>query len=163
MEFSRKIGGSADVIAIAQVDQYSKEITKDRIVTEIMLVLEGFQPRVLSYIKTVNERPIFFFAVDRWIFERDIERGFLGEAVASKLIFPHSNLLGGEYLDKQEVVLKKRLILEVLENLIANFPELTNRIQIQPQYFLYEVLLNRVRIFPLLAYDASKVVNAAYA
>ena len=30
--------------------------------------------------------------------------------------------------------------------------------QIKPQYFLYEVLLSRIRVFPLLAYDASNVI-----
>ena len=113
----------------------------------------------MSYIKTVNERTVFVFAVDQWIFERDIERGFLGEAIASKLIFPHSALYGEEYLHKKEVALKKRLILELLENLASNFPELANRIQIKPQYFMYEVLLNRIRVFPLLTYDTSNLMN----
>jgi Kae1-associated kinase Bud32 len=101
---------------------------------------------------------VFVFAIDQWIFERDIERGFLGEAIASKLVFPHLNIYGDGYLHKQEVALKKRLILELLENLTINFPELANRMQIRPQYFLYEVLLNRIRVFPLLAYDASNVI-----
>jgi tRNA A-37 threonylcarbamoyl transferase component Bud32 len=112
----------------------------------------------MSYIRTLNERAVFVFAIDQWIFERDIERGFLGEAIASKLVFPHFNINGDGYLHKQEVALKKRLILELLENLIINFPELANRMQIRPQYFLYEVLLNRIRVFPLLAYDASNVI-----
>ena len=32
--------------------------------------------------------------------------------------------------------------------------------QIKPQYFLYEVVLNRIRVFPLLAYDASNLIAA---
>jgi Kae1-associated kinase Bud32 len=112
----------------------------------------------MSYIRTLNERTVFVFAIDQWIFERDIERGFLGEALASKLVFPYFSINGDCYLRKQEVALKKRLILELLENLTINFPELANRMQIKPQYFLYEVLLNRIRVFPLLAYDASNVI-----
>jgi Kae1-associated kinase Bud32 len=113
----------------------------------------------MSYIKTVNERPIFVFAVDQWIFERDIERGFLGEAIASKLLFPHSALYGNDYFHEKEVTLKKRLILELIENLASSFPELAPRFQIKPQYFMYEVLLSRIRVFPLLAYDLSNVLN----
>ena len=78
-----------------------------------MLVIHDFQPRLMSYLKTVNNKTIFVFAVDQWIFERDIDRGFLGEAIASKLIFPHLPLLGKDYLHEKEVSLKKRLILEL--------------------------------------------------
>ncbi len=158
LEFCRHVAGSAQVTAVAQVDKYLMTAS-DRSVIEIMLVLHDFQPRVMSYIKTVNERTIFVLAVDQWVFERDIERGFLGEAIASKLISPYSSLAGGDYLHKNEVALKKRLVLELLENLTMNFPELAHRIQIKPQYFMYEVLLNRIRVFPLLAYSASSVLN----
>ena len=46
-----------------------------------------------------------------------------------------------------------------LENLASSFPELSHRIQIKPQYFLYEVLFSRIRISPLLTYDTSNLVN----
>ena len=127
-------------------------------VMEIMVVIRDFQPRVMSYIKRLKGRPVFVLAIDQWIFERDVERGFIGEAIAGKLVFPYLALDGEGYLHGQEVTLKKRLILELLENLAINFPELAGRMQIKPQYFLYEVLLNRIRVFPLLAYDASYVV-----
>ncbi|MGD0994833.1 MAG: RIO1 family regulatory kinase/ATPase [Candidatus Bathyarchaeia archaeon] len=158
-EFCRHVAGSASITAIAQVDKYTVKTASEKTVIDVMLVIRDFQPRVMSYIKTVNERPIFVFAVDQWIFERDIERGFLGEAIASKLIFPHSALYGDDYLHEKEVTLKKRLILELLENLASSFPELSPRIQIKPQYFMYEVLLSRIRVFPLLAYDLSNVLN----
>ena len=104
-------------------------------------------------------KTIFVFAVDQWIFERDIDRGFLGEAIASKLVFPHLPLFGNEYLNEKEVSLKKRLILELLENLIVNFPELVKLIQIKPQYFMYEVFSNRIRVFPLIAYDVANLTS----
>ncbi|MGD0645075.1 MAG: AarF/UbiB family protein [Candidatus Bathyarchaeia archaeon] len=158
LEFCRHIAGSAKITAIAYVDNYSIK-PKEKTIIEVMLVVHGFQPRVMRYMKTVREKTIFVFAVDQWIFERDIERGFLGEAIASKLIFPHSAIYGEDYLHEKEVMLKKRLILELLENLTLSFPELAHRIQIKPQYFMYEVLLNRIRIFPLLAYELSNLMN----
>jgi len=158
LEFCRRIAGSASITAVAQVDKYSWNAANDKTVIEVMLVIKNFQPRIMSYIRTINERAVFVFAVDQWILERDIERGFLGEAIASKLVFPYFAFNGDTYLHKQEVALKKRLILELLENLTVNFPELANQMQIRPQYFLYEVLLNRIRIFPLLAYDSSNFI-----
>jgi len=90
-------------------------------------------------------------AVDQWIFERDIERGFLGEASATTLLLPYTSLIGEDYLHVQEVKLKRRLVLELLENLTLSFPELLSQIHIQPEYFMYEVLLKRVRVFPPFA------------
>jgi Kae1-associated kinase Bud32 len=115
----------------------------------------------MSYVKIVDGRSIIFFAVDQWVFERDVDRGFLGEALAGTLIFPHTTLVGKEYLLKQEVLLKKRLILELLENLVLSFPELAHQLHIKPKYFMYEVMLNRVRIFPPLSYGTSNFMNGA--
>ncbi len=159
LEFCRHIAGSAKVTAIGLVNNYSMKTLNEKTIQEVMLVIHDFQPRLMSYIKTVNNKTVFVFAVDQWIFERDIERGFLGEAIASKLIFPHFTLCGNDYLHKKEVNLKKRLILELLENLALSFPELAPRIQIKPQYFMYEVLLNRIRVFPLLAYNLSNLMS----
>ncbi len=107
----------------------------------------------MRYFKPLKNRTVFIFAVDQWIFERDVDRGFLGEAIASKLVFPYQALEGAVYLREREVELKQRLILELLENLVINFPELAQSIQIMPQYFMYEVFSSRLRVFPLLAYD----------
>ena len=73
--------------------------------------------------------------------------------------FSSCPVFGQDYLQDKEVALKKRLILELLQNLAANFPELTQRIQIKPQYFMYEELLSRIRVFPLLAYDTADLIN----
>jgi Kae1-associated kinase Bud32 len=159
LEFCRHIAGASKIAAIALVDNYSMKTSNERTIHEVMLVIHDFQPRLMSYLKTVNNKTVYVFAVDQWIFERDIDRGFLGESIASKLIFPHTALYGNDYLHEREVALKKRLILELLENLVLNFPELAHRIQIKPQYFMYEVFSNRIRVFPLIAYDVSNLMS----
>jgi Kae1-associated kinase Bud32 len=159
LEFCKHIAGTSKIAALALVDNYSMKTSNQRIIHEVMLVIHDFQPRLMSYLKTVNNKTILVFAVDQWIFERDIDRGFLGEAIAGKLIFPHLPLFGNEYLIEKEVVLKKRLILELLENIVVNFPELVQSIQIKPQYFMYEVFSNRIRIFPLIAYDVANLTS----
>jgi len=159
LEFCRHIAGTSKIAALALVDNYSMKTSNQRTIHEVMLVIHDFQPRLMSYLKTVNNKTIFIFAVDQWIFERDIDRGFLGEAIASKLIFPYLPLFGNDYLHEKEVILKKRLILELLENLVVNFPELVQSIQIKPQYFMYEVFSNRIRVFPLIAYDVANLIS----
>ncbi len=141
------------------MDDYSQKPGNDRVIQEVMLVIHDFQPRLMSYLKSVKNKTVFVFAVDQWVFERDIDRGLLGEAIASKLIFPYHALQGEAYLHERELELKQRLVLELLENIVVNFPELANRIQILPQYFMYEVFSNRIRVFPLLAYDVADLTR----
>ncbi len=155
IDFCKHIAGSSAVTAIAMVQGNNNEKT----LLQIVAIIHSFQPRVMSYIKKIDERTIFVLAVDQWVFERDIEKGFLGEATASKLIFPYLALSGKEYLYKREIALKKRLILEAIENLISSFPELAHHIQIKPEYFIYEIILSRIRVFPLLAYTISDLMD----
>jgi len=159
LNFCRHIAGSSKIVAITLVDNCSMTISSKQSIHEVILVIHDFQPRLMRYFKTINDKMIFVFAVDQWIFERDVDRGFLGEAIAGKLIYPHLVLQGSEYLYEKEVLLKKRLILELLENLVLNFPELEQSMQIKPQYFMYEVLSNRIRVFPLIAYDLQKLTH----
>jgi tRNA A-37 threonylcarbamoyl transferase component Bud32 len=161
LEFCRHIAGSAQITAISLLGNYSTGTSSVKAALEAMLVVRDFQPRLMSYVKIVDGRSIIFFAVDQWVFERDVDRGFLGEALAGTLIFPHTILHGEEYLQKQEILLKKRLILELLENLVLSFPDLAHQLHIKPKYFMYEVMLNRVRIFPPLAYGTSNFMNGA--
>lgn len=160
-EFCRHIAGSAEVTAISQLGNYPMVPSNAKATSEIVAVIRDFQPRLMSYVKIVGGKNIVFFAVDQWVFERDVDRGFLGEALAGTLIFPHTPLLGETYLHTQEILLKKRLILELLENLVLSFPELSYRLHIKPEYFMYEVILNRVKIFPPLAYGLSNFMNGA--
>jgi len=159
LEFCRHVAGSTQITAISLLGNYSNRISNAKATLEAVLVIRDFQPRLMSYVKIIGGRNIMLFAVDQWVFERDIDRGFLGEALAGTLIFPHITLLGNEYLHKQEILLKKRLILELLENLILSFPDLAYQLRIKPEYFMYEVMLNRVRIFPPLAYGTSTFIN----
>jgi tRNA A-37 threonylcarbamoyl transferase component Bud32 len=160
-EFCRHVAGSAQVTAIGQLRDYPMVPSTAKATSEIVAVIRDFQPRLMSYVKNIDGKNIVFFAVDQWVFERDVERGFLGEALAGILIFPHTPLFGEMYLHAQEILLKKRLILELLENLVLSFPELSCSLHIKPEYFMYEVVLNRVKIFPPLAYGLSNFLNGA--
>jgi tRNA A-37 threonylcarbamoyl transferase component Bud32 len=155
LEFCRHIAGTNQITAVGLCDISSLGVPTSKIAVEVVMVIHDFQPRLMSYAKVVKGRNVIVFAIDQWIFERDIERGLLGEASASMLIFPFVALVGKNYLHNQEVLLKKRLILELLENIVLSFPELSYVVRIKPEYFMYEVILNRVHVFPPLTYGMS--------
>ncbi len=159
MDFCRHITGTTEFLAIGIVDNDSIKDSTSKSLMEIIVVIQNFQPRIMSYLKNFQEKTVMIIAIDQWIFERDIERGFLGESIASKLIFPHVAIYGSAYLHEKEILLKKRLIIELLENLIQSFPELAYNFRIKPQYFMYEIMLNRVKVFPLIAASVSNLMK----
>jgi len=161
VELAEHIVGSANIRAICLIDTYSNQhMEESKTVLEVVVIIKKFQPRLLSYVASLNGKTVIIFAITQWIFERDIDRGFIGEAIASKLVFPYTSLQGKQYLQTQELILKKRLILESIENLSSSYPELIYHMQIKPQFFLYDILLKRLRFFPLLAYEMSDRIES---
>jgi len=151
LEFGKHVAGSSQITAASVFDFCASETMSARNAIEAIFIVRDFPSRIRSFLRVIAGRTVVIIAVDQWVFERDIERGFLGEASVGTLVFPYTALRGKRYLHTQEVALKKRLILELLENLRLGFPEFSDRIRIKPEYFMYEVLVNRVRVFPPLA------------
>jgi tRNA A-37 threonylcarbamoyl transferase component Bud32 len=152
VSFCKRIAGSCQITTACIVSDYALGLTDAKIVLEVLLVIRGFQPRLMSYVKILDDRSVIVFAVDEWVFERDVDRGFLGEALAERIIFPYVALRNENYLHLQEVKLKKRLILELFENLVLDFPELSYNFHIKPKYFMYETMMSRARLFPPMIY-----------
>ncbi len=160
LNFSRHVAGSCEITAACVCGDYAMGFAPEKATVEVLLVLRDFQPKLMNYVKVFDENNIIVFAVDEWIFERDVERGFLGEALAGGLIFPYIPIVNADYLHDQEIKLKKRLILELLENLVLDFPELSYEIYIKPEYFMYETMLRRARLFPLKIYSLMNFMQA---
>ena len=152
-DFCRHIAGSSQIAAACIVGDYTLCERDPKKVLELLLVVHDFQPRLMNYIKVLGSKTIIFLAVDQWVFERDVDKGFLGEALAGKIIFPYVAIANEDYLHFQEVKLKKRLILELLETLVLDFPELSYNFHIKPEYFLYETLMSRTRLFPPMIHN----------
>lgn len=153
IDFCRGVVGSCQITAACIVGDYALGLTDAKTVLEILLIVRDFQPRFMSYVKVLGDRNLIVLAVDKWIFERDVDRGFLGEALAERIIFPYIALTNEDYLHLQEVELKERLILELLENLVLDFPELSYNFHIEPEYFMYETMISRARLFPPMIYS----------
>ena len=156
ISFCEHIAGAHQIVAICESDDYSIEVPNSKTTLEVIVVIRDFQPHLMSYVRVIDDRNVIFFAVEQWIFERDVDRGFIGEALARLLIFPYDSLLNADYLRLHEVKLKRRLVLELLENIVLSYPQFSYNMRIKPEYFMYEVMLSRVRVFPPMAYGASE-------
>ncbi len=149
MNFCRHLAGSLDITAVCVGGSHVFQHRRSRTV-DVLLIIAGFPSRIMSYMKSTGNRTIRVLAVDQGLFENDVERGVAGEALAQPLILPYAPLLNGSYLFSMEIKLKKRMIEELLGNLVLEFPELSRQLRIEPEYFLSEIVLIRARLFPPL-------------
>jgi len=152
LNLCKGIAGSREVVAACFYGSRVCGYADEKSDVNILLVLSGHRPVLTSFFKSLNGVSVFFLVADRGAFERDVERGWLGEFLAEKIALPYEPLVNGDYLQRLEVRLKKRLIWELLENIVSEFPELSQELLIKPEYFLYEALVRRARLFPPITY-----------
>jgi tRNA A-37 threonylcarbamoyl transferase component Bud32 len=152
LNFCKHIAGSGDLVAACLSSDVSAVSIRVGGVADVLAVISGYVPRLMNFLKPFDGRNVLITAVDAWVFERDVDKGFLGEVLAGRMIFPYVSLVNAGYFQPLEVKLKKRLVLELLENLVLDYPELSYELRIKPEYFMYEAMITRARVFPLLNY-----------
>lgn len=151
-DFCEQIADSREIVAACLYGPHVYGYADCAPDLNVLLVIRGFQPKLMSYFKSLAENNVLIFAVDQKIFERDVKHGWLGELVAGPITTPYDPLTNDEYLYRQEVRVKKRMIWQLLENLVLEFPEFCNEFLIRPEYFMYEIMARWTRLFPLITY-----------
>jgi tRNA A-37 threonylcarbamoyl transferase component Bud32 len=159
LNFCRHAAGSCHVVAVCIRGDYGSVLPTVKTIVQVLAILHDFQPRLMNYVKVFGTTNVSVLAVDEWVFERDVDRGFLGEALAAGLIFPYVALVNRHYLHVQEVRLKKRLVIELLQSLVLDFPELSYELCMKPEYFMYETMLMRGRLFPPTLYALTSLME----
>ena len=146
------VAGSSQIVAACFYGSWVCGYADEKSDVNVLLILDGFPLLLNTYCKSTDEVNALILAVDRRAFERDVEQGWLGEFVAEKLAVPYEPLINGEYLQRQEVKMKRRIVSELLGNIVLEFPELSSEFLIKAEYFMYEVMMQRARLFPLVTY-----------
>jgi len=103
-----------------------------------------YGPRVCGYAKENT----LILVVDSGALEKDVKQGWLGEFGAEKILVPYEPLFNKDYIWRQEVLFKRRIVWELLENIVLGFPESSHELLIKPEYFLYETIMQRSKLFP---------------
>ncbi len=158
LSLCRSIAGSRSIVGACVCGSYV--LGQKEVPLEVLLIIDGFSPGLMNQFRFIGSHPLLIFALDKRFFERDVEQGFLGEAFAIQLLFPYIPVVNYNYLKTYEIKLKRRIILECMESLVLDFPELSYELQIRPEYFLYEALLSRVRLFPPMLYTVSNFLRS---
>jgi len=153
LEICSDIASSRQITAICIYGPWVCGYADKKTDLNILLVLENFTLRLNTYFATVDDVNVSVLTVNRADFEKDVYKSRLGEFFAEKVTVPYEPLKNEEYLRLHELKIKKRTVLELLENLILEFPELSHEILIKKEYFMYEVMMRRVRVFHPLTYS----------
>jgi tRNA A-37 threonylcarbamoyl transferase component Bud32 len=143
----RQIAASHELVAACLYGPYVCGYGREKGDLNVLLVLSGFRPALRSYHKSLNGIDVFILTVERGAFEKDVKAGWLGEFAAEKVMVPYEPLYNEEYLSHQEVLLKRRIVWELLENIVLGFPESSHELIIKPEYFLYETIMQRSKLF----------------
>ena len=153
LSICKRIAGSHNIVAACfygpRVCGYGNEKSD----IHALLLLSDYQTGLKCYSKPSNGVNVFILAVDQRIFERDIEQGWLGEFAAEKVTAPYEPLINEKHLSRREVKAKRRIIWELFENIVLEFPELCHELLIKPEYFMYESMMRRARLFPPITYS----------
>jgi tRNA A-37 threonylcarbamoyl transferase component Bud32 len=149
----KRIAGSRQIVAACFYGPWVCGYADEKSDVNVLLILDSFPLLLNTYVRSTDGVNALILTVDRRAFERDVEQGWLGEFVAEKVMVPYEPLINGEYLQRQEVKMKKRTVSELLENLVLEFPELSNELLIKAEYFMYEAMMQRARLFPLITYS----------
>lgn len=148
----RSVAGNRAIVAACLYGPSVSGYGDDRCDVDVLLILKGFGSRIRTRRRKIGVRNALVLAVDQGAFQKDVSAGWLGEIGADKLLIPYEPLINGDYLWRQEVTLKKRIVWELLEGLILEFPELSHELAIRQEYFMYEDQMRRAKLFPLVAY-----------
>ncbi len=119
---------------------------------KVLIVTSSRQPLLRSHKRKVAGVSASFLVIDRENFERDAEQGTLGELAVENIFTPYKPFINKDYLWRQEVMAKKRIISGLLDNLVLEFPEVCYDLYVRPEYFIYETMTRMASLFPPLTY-----------
>ena len=132
---------------------------------DILLVLEEYKD-LIKYVYMHNDNRIdaSILIVDANALLKDAERAMLGEFVIGRLLNPYEPLYNIDYLNKAEMIYKRRVILEELNELIHINPlALAGELLIPVEYFLFSKLKKRAKIYPHAVYSYIKTYTGSNA
>ena len=153
MNWCKQIAGSREITCACLFGARAGSYGNEKSGINVLLVIKNYPSRLMVYPKVIEGSNVFFLVVDCGLFEADVEQGIIGEFVAEKIVLPYTPLVNHEFLWRQEVKLKKRIVCEILENLVLQYPEMSHEFLIKPEYFMYEDMTRKARLFPLMTYS----------
>ena len=160
LDLCMDVAGSREIVAACMYGPRVQGYGDEGSYIEVLLVLKSSRHIFRCHLKRVTaDGEVFILVVDQGFFEKDVESEWLGGLVVDNILTPYEPLVNGEYLQREEIEVKRRIILEIVSNLVLEYPEMSSEILLKPEYFLYEAMRRRALLFPLITYKFLNVLR----
>jgi tRNA A-37 threonylcarbamoyl transferase component Bud32 len=146
------------IVAATICDPYLQNVEKKPSIG-VLLILESPRLVLKHRVKTVGETSVSILAVDMKTFEKDLSKDWLGGLLAENLLTPYKPLVNASYLWEQEVRAKKKIIVEILANLVLEYPTMSHELLIKPEYFMLEAMARKAFLYPPIEYKFLKLLE----
>ncbi len=99
-------------------------------------------------LRSLKDVAVSLLVVDQKTFKKDAERDWLGGLLVENMLTPYQPLTNRDFLWDQEVKVKKRIVIEILGNLVLEYPEMSHELLIKPEYFMFECMARKASLYP---------------
>jgi len=120
---------------------------------DCLLILESYRDAVRYHYRKLDSINVALLAVDRELFELDVEKGGLGDFVAGRLMSPYLTVENPQYFEAAELRVKRRVVEEEIEDLVLEYGELARGLEIRLEYFPLSRMKKRAKVYPPIRYS----------
>ena len=153
LSFANEIAQSCAITATclygSRVGGYAREDSD----YDCLLVLKNYRDAVRYHYRKLGSVNAAVLAVDKELFELDVEKGGLGDFVVGRLMSPYLPIKNSEYLEAAELQVKRRVVEEEAEDLVLEYGELSRGLEIRPEYFPLSRMKKRAKVYHPIRYS----------
>ena len=117
--------------------------------SQLLVVLGGSHPFKVRRRKKPPKIDLMIFVGERELLG-DCSEEELGGAVAGVFLLPYIPVIAVDLLEKVDVIYKRHVIIESLQNLILEHKLASTRLLISPEFFLFDKLKRLSAVYPLI-------------
>jgi len=148
---------SLDIVAALCYDLFLHGRKDKKRHFNILLILDSSKLILRHRVKPLKEGEVSLLEVDRKTFEKDVENDWLGGLLVENMITPYEPIINESFLQQKEAQVKKRLVTEILDNLVLEYPEMSHELLIEPEYFILEAIARKASLYPPMMYKFLKL------
>lgn len=125
---------------------------------DLIIAIKGYKQRVrYNYLKGHAE--VSVLVIDSDLLLKDAQKAFLGEFAVGRFLNVYESISGAEYFDKVETAYKRRVALEAIAELAADYGDLSRNLVVPVEYILFQKLKKRAAIYPPALYSYVKTYS----
>lgn len=123
---------------------------------DVIIVLDNYQYKVKYAYMKESGIDVSALLVDKNALQKDALGAQLGEFVAGRLLHVYQPIINAEFLAKVEQDLKRRVILEELQEMVKSAGAFASEISFQLEYIAFAKVKRRAAMYPNAAYSYFK-------